>query len=209
MFKKFLYIIVVIGLAVSGSVRAADQNVSLLVLGDSLSAGYGIAEADTWVAEIDRTWQIHHPHLRIINASISGETTQGGLSRLESLLERHQPDIVFIELGGNDGLRGFNLNTMEANLREMVKILQSRNVQVALSEVEIPPNLGRRYTRMFRDVFHTVAEDKDIPLIPFFMREVALNPNYMQADGIHPNLAAQPVIADLMEPQLRALLEAL
>ncbi|TRW50075.1 arylesterase [Aliidiomarina halalkaliphila] len=209
MFKKFLYIIVVIGLAVSCSVRAADTNVSLLVLGDSLSAGYGIAEADTWVAEIDRTWSLHHPNLRIINASISGETTQGGLARLESLIDRHQPDIVFIELGGNDGLRGFNLDTMESNLREMVTILQSRNIQVALSEVEIPPNLGRRYTRMFRDVFHTVADDKGIPLIPFFMREVALNAEYMQADGIHPNLAAQPVIADIMEPQLRALLEAL
>lgn len=188
-------------------VRSDNENVSLLILGDSLSAGYGIAEADGWVAEISRRWQSNYPNLSVINASISGETTSGGLARLESLLDRHQPTLVFIELGGNDGLRGFNLTTMENNLREMITILQSRNVQVALSEVEIPPNLGRRYTNQFRDVFPRVANDFDIPLVPFFMREVALNPDYMQNDGIHPNLAAQPVIADLMEPKLRALLK--
>lgn len=207
MLKKFLYLVAII--LVSFTVRVNAANVSLMVLGDSLAAGYGIAEADTWVAEISRNWRANHPQLTIINASISGETTQGGLSRLEGLLDRHAPDLVFIELGGNDGLRGFNLNTMESNLREMVTILQSRNVQVALSEIEIPPNLGRRYTELFRAVFHRVADDLDIPLIPFFMRPIALNPDYMQTDGIHPNLQAQPVIADIMEPQLRALLESL
>ncbi|MCH8502666.1 MAG: arylesterase [Aliidiomarina sp.] len=206
--RAFILIVVSLLLAMqSFHVRSDDRNVSLLILGDSLSAGYGIAEADGWVAEISRHWQLNYPQLSVINASISGETTSGGLARLESLLERHQPDMVFIELGGNDGLRGFNLNTMENNLREMITILQSRNVQVALSEVEIPPNLGRRYTTLFREVFPRVANDFDIPLVPFFMREVALNPDYMQNDGIHPNLAAQPVIADLMEPKLRALLK--
>lgn len=198
---------VIVVLAMSLSIRSAHANVSLMVLGDSLSAGYGLSEADSWVSEIARDWQANHPHLSIINASISGETTAGGLNRLESLLHRHQPNMVFIELGGNDGLRGFNLTTMENNLRQMITIIQSRNVQVALSEVEIPPNLGRRYTEMFRQVFHTVAEDKQIPLVPFFMREVALNPDLMQSDGIHPNLAAQPKIAAFMEPKLRALLE--
>ncbi|MCH8493965.1 MAG: arylesterase [Idiomarina sp.] len=198
---------VIVVLAMSLSIRSAHANVSLMVLGDSLSAGYGLSEADSWVSEIARDWQANQPHLSIINASISGETTAGGLNRLENLLDRHQPNMVFIELGGNDGLRGFNLTTMENNLRQMITIIQSRNVQVALSEVEIPPNLGRRYTEMFRQVFHTVAEDKGIPLVPFFMREVALNPELMQSDGIHPNLAAQPKIAALMEPQLRELLE--
>jgi acyl-CoA thioesterase-1 len=198
---------VIVVLAMSVSIRSAHANVSLMVLGDSLSAGYGLSEADSWVSEIARDWQANHPHLSIINASISGETTAGGLNRLASLLDRHQPNMVFIELGGNDGLRGFNLTTMENNLRQMITIIQSRNVQVALSEVEIPPNLGRRYTEMFRQVFHTVAEDTGIPLVPFFMREVALNPELMQSDGIHPNLAAQPKIAALMEPQLRELLE--
>lgn len=204
-----LLLVTVVALALSLSVRAAHANVSLMVLGDSLSAGYGLAEADSWVSEISRYWQQQYPELRMINASISGETTGGGLSRLPSLLERHQPSMVFIELGGNDGLRGFNLNTMEANLREMITIIQAQNIAVALSEVEIPPNLGRRYTEMFRQVFHTVANDMDIPLVPFFMRDIALNPELMQADGIHPNLAAQPKIADIMEPQLRALLKDL
>ena len=202
-----LLLVTVVALTLSLSVRAAHANVSLMVLGDSLSAGYGLADADSWVSEISRHWQQQYPELQMINASISGETTAGGLSRLPSLLERHQPSMVFIELGGNDGLRGFNLNTMEANLREMITIIQAHNIAVALSEVEIPPNLGRRYTEMFRQVFHTVANDMDIPLVPFFMRDIALNPELMQADGIHPNLAAQPKIANIMEPQLRALLK--
>lgn len=194
-------------ISMSFSIRAAHANVSLMVLGDSLSAGYGLSQADSWVSEIARNWRANHPELEIINASISGETTAGGLNRLPDLLDRHQPDMVFIELGGNDGLRGFNLATMEDNLRQMVTIIQSRNVKVALSEVEIPPNLGRRYTQMFKQVFHDVASDMDIPLVPFFMREIAINSNLMQNDGIHPNLAAQPIIANIMEPLLRELLE--
>ncbi|WP_241973633.1 arylesterase [Aliidiomarina shirensis] len=194
-------------ISMSFSIRAAHANVSLMVFGDSLSAGYGLSQADSWVSEIARNWQANHPELEIINASISGETTAGGLNRLPDLLERHQPDMVFIELGGNDGLRGFNLTTMENNLRQMITIIQSRNVKVALSEVEIPPNLGRRYTEMFKQVFHEVAEDMDIPLVPFFMREIAIDSNLMQNDGIHPNLAAQPIIANIMEPLLRELLE--
>ncbi|WP_241973881.1 arylesterase [Aliidiomarina iranensis] len=194
-------------MSLSFSIRAAHANVSLMVLGDSLSAGYGLSQADSWVSEIARDWQANHPHLEIINASISGETTAGGLNRLPDLLERHQPSMVFIELGGNDGLRGFNLTTMENNLREMVALIESRNIKVALSEVEIPPNLGRRYTEMFKQVFHDVAEDMDIPLVPFFMREIAIDESLMQNDGIHPNLAAQPIIATIMEPQLRQLLE--
>ncbi|MCC5855407.1 MAG: arylesterase [Idiomarina sp.] len=206
MIKKFLYVIFVTSLLVL-TIRPAAAKVSLMVLGDSLSAGYGIAEADGWVNEVRRHWQTHYPELEIINASISGETTAGGLNRLPSLIERHRPDWVFIELGGNDGLRGFQLNTMADNIREMIRILQSEGIQVALSEIEIPPNLGPRYTREFRQVFHTLAEEAEIPLVPFFMREIAVRPELMQGDGIHPNLAAQPVIADIMEPKLRALLE--
>ncbi|EGN74377.1 lysophospholipase L1-like esterase [Idiomarina sp. A28L] len=194
-------------ISMSFSIRAAHANVSLMVLGDSLSAGYGLSQADSWVSEIARSWQTNHPQLAMVNASISGETTAGGLNRLPDLLERHQPDMVFIELGGNDGLRGFNLTTMEDNLRQMVTIIQSRNVKVALSEVEIPPNLGRRYTDMFKQVFHDVAEDMNIPLVPFFMREIAIDSSLMQNDGIHPNLAAQPIIAEMMEPLLRELLK--
>ncbi len=204
---KKSFIVFLVFCALLFSIRPAAAKVSLLVLGDSLSAGYGIAEADSWVREIYRYWQQNYPELEIINASISGETTQGGLNRLPRLIERHQPDWVFIELGGNDGLRGFNLNSMASNIREMVDMLQQQGVRVALSEIEITPNLGRRYTDMFRQTFHDIAKEKEIPLIPFFMREIAVVPEYMQNDGIHPSLAAQPRIAEIMEPQLRKLLE--
>lgn len=207
MMKKSLIVFFVF-CALLVSIRPAAAKVSLLVLGDSLSAGYGMAEADSWVREIDRYWQENYPEFDIINASISGETTQGGLNRLPQLIERHHPDWVFIELGGNDGLRGFNLNTMANNIREMIRMLQQAGIKVALSEVEITPNLGRRYTEMFRQTFHDIAEEKDIPLIPFFMREIALVPEYMQSDGIHPSLEAQPRIAEIMEPQLRKLMES-
>lgn len=188
-------------------IRPAAANVSLLILGDSLSAGYGIAAADSWPQEVQRRWQQNHPNLQLINASISGETTAGALRRLPQLIERHQPDWVFIELGGNDGLRGFSLRTMQANLSQMIQLLESANIKVALSEIHIPPSMGPRYTRMFRQSFPQLAEQHpNVVLIPFFMRDIALQPDYMQADGIHPNTAAQVPIADILEPQLRQLL---
>ncbi|MCO4320151.1 arylesterase [Aliidiomarina quisquiliarum] len=188
-------------------IRPAAANVSLLILGDSLSAGYGIAVADSWPSEIQRRWQSTHPEFKLINASISGETTEGALRRLPALIERHQPHWVFIELGGNDGLRGFNLSTMADNLKQIITLLQANNIRVALSEIEIPPNLGPRYTQLFNQTFHNLAANNEhIVLIPFFVRHIAVQPELMQADGIHPNRDAQVQIANLMEPQLRQLL---
>ncbi|MCC5879988.1 MAG: arylesterase [Idiomarina sp.] len=188
-------------------IRPASANVSLLVLGDSLSAGYGISQADTWVAEIERRWQREYPEFSIINASISGDTTRGGLNRIEDVVNRHQPDVVFIELGGNDGLRGFQLDTIRDNLTQLIDYLHAEGVYVALSQIDIPPNMGRRYTTEFSALFADVADQYDIVLVPFFMLDIATDPELMQSDGIHPNLAAQTLIADIMEPQLRALLE--
>lgn len=187
--------------------RPANANVSLLVLGDSLSAGYGISQADTWVAEIERRWEQSHPEFSIINASISGDTTRGGLNRLEDVVHQHQPDVVFIELGGNDGLRGFQIDNIRSNLVQMIEYLQQQEIQVALSQIDIPPNMGRRYTTEFSAIFPALADEYEVILVPFFMLDIAINPDFMQSDGIHPNLAAQTVIADIMEPQLRALLE--
>lgn len=190
-------------------IRPAAANVSLMILGDSLSAGYGIAVADSWPNEIQRRWQTQYPEFELINASISGETTEGALRRLPALIERHRPDWVFIELGGNDGLRGFNLSTMATNLQRMISLLQAENIRVALSEMEIPPNLGPRYTEQFSQTFHSLAEkNNQLVLIPFFVRNIAVQPHLMQADGIHPNRDAQVQIADIMEPQLRQLLES-
>jgi len=188
-------------------IRPAAANVSLLILGDSLSAGYGIASADSWPNEVQRRWQQQHPSFQLINASISGETTAGALNRLPQLLERHQPDWVFIELGGNDGLRGFSLSTMRNNLSQMIQLLEAANIKVAVSEIDLPPSMGSRYTRMFRKSFEQLAEQHpNIVFIPFFMREIAVQPEYMQVDGIHPNAAAQVAIANILEPQLRQLL---
>lgn len=188
-------------------IRPASANVSLVVFGDSLSAGYGINQADTWVAEIDRRWQSDYPEFTIVNASISGDTTQGGLNRLEDVVNQHQPDVVFIELGGNDGLRGFQIDNIRSNLSQMVTYLQQQDIKVAISQVEIPPNMGRRYTTEFSALFGEVADEYDVMLVPFFMLEIATDANLMQRDGIHPNLAAQSLIADIMEPQLRELLQ--
>lgn len=188
-------------------IRPVSANVSLVVFGDSLSAGYGISQADTWVAEIERRWQRAYPEFRIINASISGDTTQGGLNRLQDVVSQHQPDVVFIELGGNDGLRGFQVDTIRANLSAMIELLQAQGIHVALSQVDIPPNMGRRYTSEFSALFADVAKHYDVTLVPFFMLEIAPDSQLMQTDGIHPNLAAQPLIADIMEPQLRRILQ--
>ena len=188
-------------------IRPASANVSLVVFGDSLSAGYGISQADTWVAEIARRWQRDYPEFTIVNASISGDTTQGGLNRLEDVVNQHQPDVVFIELGGNDGLRGFQIDNIRSNLSQMIAYLQQQDIKVALSQVDIPPNLGRRYTTEFSALFSDVADEYDVVLVPFFMLEIATDANLMQRDGIHPNLAAQSLIADIMEPQLREIMQ--
>ncbi|WP_289117652.1 arylesterase [uncultured Idiomarina sp.] len=188
-------------------IRSVSANVSLVVLGDSLSAGYGLSQEQTWVAELDRRWNSSHPDINIINASISGETTRGGLSRLEGVLERHQPDALFIELGGNDGLRGFDLNTVRSNLKQMIDKAKEQDVKVALSQVMVPPNYGQKFAEQFRQVFEEVAKEEGVKLVPFFMEKIATNPDYVQNDGIHPTAEAQPKIADFLEPYLLELVK--
>ncbi|RUO73409.1 arylesterase [Idiomarina ramblicola] len=183
-------------------IRSVSANVSLVVLGDSLSAGYGLSQEQTWVAELDRRWESSHPDINIINASISGETTRGGLRRLEGVLERHKPDVLFIELGGNDGLRGFDLNTVRSNLKQIIDQAQQQDVKVGLSQVMVPPNYGQRFAEQFRKMFEEVAKEQNVALIPFFMEEIATNADYVQDDGIHPTAEAQPKIADFLEPYL-------
>ncbi|MGM0480395.1 MAG: arylesterase [Pseudomonadota bacterium] len=190
------------------SIRTVSANVSLVVLGDSLSAGYGLSSEQTWVAELDRRWQQSRPDYQIINASISGETTSGGLRRLEGVLQRHQPDALFIELGGNDGLRGFNLNTVRSNLEQIIDKAQAEGVKVALSQVMVPPNYGPRFTRRFKGLFKDVANEKNVPLIPFFMEPLMQeSSDYVQNDGIHPTAEAQPKIANFLEPHLLELMQ--
>lgn len=188
-------------------IRPVSANVSLVVLGDSLSAGYGMSKSASWVGILADRWAETHPHIELVNASISGETTAGALRRLPGIIERHQPDVVFVELGGNDGLRGFDLASVRDNLKQIIDQLQQQEVVVGLSQIRIPPNYGQRFTEMFADLYPELAAAEDVTLVPFFMESIAVNPELMQNDGIHPNVEAQPQIADIMEEHLLGLVE--
>ncbi|GGI84022.1 arylesterase [Shewanella gelidii] len=169
---------------------------TVLILGDSLSASYGVEQSEGWVNLL----QNKIPQHTIINGSVSGETTAGGLRRLPALLERTQPDLVFIELGGNDGLRGFPPQQLKNNLTKMIQLSKQSGAKVLLSQVMVPPNYGPRYSKLFSDAFISVSQSENITLAPFFMEQVAVDPSLMQRDGIHPNTEAQPIITAFMLP---------
>lgn len=209
MFKRlFLLIILIPTLAYSDHLLALDKasnspsesGYRLLVLGDSLSAAYNLKQEQGWVSLLQNAWS--QKPITIIDAAISGETTSGGLSRLPRLLEQHQPTHLFIELGANDGLRGYPVTTMKTNLTKMVELAQAQGIQISLQEMHIPPNFGRRYTKMFTQAYHDIAASHQVVVIPFFMRDVALNPKLMLSDGLHPNADGQPIIAKFMEQEL-------
>ncbi len=166
----------------------------MLVLGDSLSAGFGMDVDQTWVAMLEARLQSEGYGYRVINASISGDTTGNGRRRLPRALSLHQPEIVIIELGGNDGLRGLPVEVMHSNLEDMVIRAREAGALVVLAGILIPPNYGEDYANEFAAVYPALADKYRLPLIPFFMDGVALVPGKMQADGIHPNTEAQPIL---------------
>ena len=182
---------------------------SVMVLGDSISASYGIAREEGWVTLLQNhlNEQPDTPSYAVINASISGETTGGGLSRIESILSTEKFDYLIIELGGNDGLRGFSPKLIKNNLLQMIKIAEQKKIPVSLFGIKIPPNYGPRYNKMFETVFTSVAEEKEIPLLPFFVEDIILKPDMMQNDGIHPSVKAQPLIANLVEKELEKIMK--
>lgn len=184
---------------------AAVQAKTLLILGDSLSAGYGLSQQQSWVHLLQQKLAQQDKGWTLVNASISGETSGGGLARLPALLEQHKPDYVLIELGANDGLRGFPVPQLESNLTAMVAQIKQQQSKAVLMQIRIPPNYGPRYTKLFTDLYPKIAKEQQIPLWPFFMETIALKQQWMQADGLHPNLEAQPVIADLMLPLITGL----
>lgn len=177
------------------------------MLGDSLSAGYGVPLEQGWVALLQDRLDAEGYEYRVVNASITGDTTSGGLRRLPRALAIHRPDIVIIELGGNDGLRGTPLQVTRENLRRMIELCRERGAQVVLAGIQLPPNYGARYTEAFARIYRELAEEYDAELIPFFMEGVALDPQMMQADGIHPNAAAQRRLLDNAWAALAPLLE--
>ncbi|MBE8168591.1 MAG: arylesterase [Shewanella sp.] len=172
---------------------------TILILGDSLSASYGMPENEGWVAKL-KPELIQHT---IINASVSGETTAGGLRRLPKLLESNAPDIVLIELGGNDGLRGFSPIKLKSNLTKLIELSLASGAKVLLSEVMVPPNYGPRYSKSFNQVYHQLEDKQPIMLMPFFMMDIAPHKELMQHDGIHPNASAQQAITDFVKPWIK------
>jgi acyl-CoA thioesterase-1 len=184
-----------------GAAVAADSRPPvLLVVGDSLSASYGLYMDEGWVALLDaRLVEIGRPH-RVVNASISGETSGGGLARLPRALERHQPALVIIQLGGNDGLRGINVDTLRDNLAAMIEASQAAGSDVILTGIKIPRNYREEYYEAFEAVYPSLAGQYDIPLVEFLLEGVALDPLLMQADGIHPTAEAQPRLLENVWP---------
>ncbi|MDH2432283.1 arylesterase [Pokkaliibacter sp. MBI-7] len=186
---------------VSGSAAAN----TLLILGDSLSAGYGINPDKGWVALVRQ--QLQPLGWQVINASVSGDTSAGGLTRLPSLLQRHQPQIVLIELGGNDGLRGLPPQSLQQNLSRMAELSQHAGARPLLLGMRLPPNYGPVYTQAFAQSYQDVSNTLNIPLLPFFLEDVALHPELMQADNIHPNEQGQPLMAERVWQWLQPLLK--
>jgi len=187
------------------SAASADR-ARLLVLGDSLSAAYGIPAEAGWVSLLQKRLDDKSGDWEVINASITGDTTGGGLQRLPAALQRHEPEVVVIELGGNDGLRGLSLDVMRRNLEQMTRLAREKGAQVLLLGVRLPANYGPRYAERFHRVFSEVAKDAKVPLVDFFLEGVAEDLNLMQADGIHPSAAAQARVLDNVWPRLEALL---
>lgn len=187
---------------------AASASPRILVLGDSISAAYGMSLEQGWVAMLEATLREDYPQATVINASISGDTSAGGLRRLPPLLAQHEPDLLVIELGGNDGLRGYPTKQLRENLESMVRLAAEAGSEAMILPMEIPPNYGPRYTAAFRASFREAAEATGAALGPFLLEEVATDPGLMQADGIHPSIDAQPRLLSAILPDISALLRA-
>lgn len=179
----------------------------IVVLGDSISAGYGMPIEQGWVSLLQKKLLTYHSRYTIYNASISGETSAGGLARIDDLLNSQKPNIVLLQLGANDGLRGLSPIELKSNLEEIIRRAQNIGASVLLLSMKIPPNYGKRYVDMFYNVYPQLAKQLNITLVPFLLEDVALHKDLMQADDLHPNAKAQAILADKIEPYLLPLLQ--
>jgi len=204
---RYLYAFCLILFVTLPSQRSQAAQPVILVLGDSLSAAHGIELSQGWVHLLQQRLQQSGYAYRVVNASVSGDTTASGLSRLPEALKRHKPAIVIIELGGNDGLRGLSLDELQINLTQLIKLAKRAGARVLLVRERIPPNLGQAYSAKFRRRFEMISAEQQVPLVPFFLRGVADNPALMQADGIHPNAKGQPGMLKNVWPVLQPLLK--
>ena len=179
---------------------------TLLILGDSISAGYGINQKDNWVSVLQSKFDNDGTSIKLINSSVSGDTTSGGLQRLRRDLQKFDPDYVLIELGGNDALRGYPIKRIKDNLQTMIALIKNNNSKALLMQIRVPPNYGQKYTLAFERIYLELASTEEIYFLPFMLENVGLNPDLMQPDGIHPNAKAQPLIAKDMKKNLDSLL---
>ena len=201
--KRLLALFVLI----AASAAAYAEAPVILVFGDSISAGYGLARVEQgWVELLKTRLKEQGYGYQVVNASVSGETTAGGLARLPRALELHQPGIVILELGGNDGLRALPIAQLRANLTQMATLAAAAGAKVLLLGMRMPPNYGPQYTEQFSMVFSDLAREKKIPLVPFLLTDIALSPTLLQGDDIHPNALGQPILLENVWPQLKPLL---
>jgi acyl-CoA thioesterase I len=205
--KRLCVLFMLVFACVSANGAAPAETPVILVFGDSVSAGYGLTRVERgWVALLQTRLKQQEYVYQVVNASVSGETTAGGLARLPRALTLHQPRIVILELGGNDGLRALPIAQMRTNLARMVDLAAAAGAKVLLLGMRIPPNYGPDYTEQFRSSYSDLARDKKLPLVPFLLNDIALTPGLMQADGIHPNELGQPRLLDNVWPTLEPLL---
>ena len=181
---------------------------TLLVLGDSLSAAYRLKPEEGWVALLQNRLVEQGSDIKVVNASISGETTQGGLTRLPELLNRHQPNWIVLELGANDGLRATPIPRIEQNLRALIDQSQEAGAEPIIVGIQLPPNYGPRYTRRFFGPYESLAQEYELARVPFLLEDVALKPELMQSDGLHPTAEAQPIVLEQVWPTLSSVMLA-
>jgi len=198
--KNGLKIFLILFLTFSHSITAESKK--LLILGDSISAGYGIKESENWVQLLENSLELSGKKIEIINSSISGDTTIGGLSRIENDLSIHKPNYVLVELGGNDALRGYPIDKIKSNLLKIIEASFEAEANPIIMQIRIPPNYGKNYVTAFEDIYLEIAEEKNIPKLTFLLEKVALNKSLMQPDGIHPNQEAQNIIANQVKAEL-------
>jgi acyl-CoA thioesterase-1 len=199
---KFLLVLMLSGIPFP---MLADS--AVVILGDSLSAAYGMEIHQSWPSLLQERLIESGYTQRVFNSSITGDTTQSGVARLPRLLKKSRTDVVILELGGNDGMRGLPIEVTGKNLSSMIEMSQSAGASVILSEMRIPPNYGRTYTEKFNAMYTELADQYGITLMPFILNDIALQPGLMQSDGIHPTAEAQPLILDKVWQQLEPLLK--
>ena len=198
--KYGLKIILILFLTFSYSITAESKK--LLILGDSISAGYGLKESENWVQLLETSLKTSGKELQIINSSISGDTTIGGLSRIENDLKQYRPNYVLVELGGNDALRGYPIDKIKNNLIKIIDVSLEAGAYPIIMQIRIPPNYGKNYVAAFESIYSEIAQEKSIPKVSFLLEKVALDKDLMQLDGIHPNQKAQKIIADQVKKEL-------